>query len=143
MGQGGDICEDALGEAGNVIAMERPAENTRSCNARGSKVGSKDCSPTPQVQVRVTELDPTTLTVANAPSALRADEPSCAPPAASTLPTCLHPAPSGHGGHRDRGSSREGAKQGREQGYGQALTAAAGSGAPRRPAEGCTAGSCS
>lgn len=30
------------------------------------------------------------VTAANAPSALRADEPSCAPPAASTLPTCMH-----------------------------------------------------
>lgn len=45
MGQGGDICKDALREAGNVIAMERPAENRRFCNAQGSKVGSKDCGP--------------------------------------------------------------------------------------------------
>lgn len=86
MGQGGDICEDALGEAGNVIAMERPAENTRSCNARGSKVGSKDCSPTPQVQVRVAELDPTTLTVAeqmNLPVLLL--QPLPCPPACTQL----------------------------------------------------------
>lgn len=63
MGQGGDICEDAFGEAGNVIAMERPAENRRSCNAQGSKVGSKDCGPIPHVQVWVAELDPTTLSL--------------------------------------------------------------------------------
>lgn len=43
MGQGGDVCEDALREAGDVIAVERPAENRRSCNAHGSRVGSKDC----------------------------------------------------------------------------------------------------
>lgn len=63
MGQGGDICKDALREAGNVVSMERPAENRRSCNAQGSKVGSKDCGPTPQVQLWVAELNPTTLSL--------------------------------------------------------------------------------
>lgn len=63
MGQGSDICKDALREAGNVIAMERPAGNRRFCNAQGSKVGSKDCGPIPQVQVWVAELDPTTLSL--------------------------------------------------------------------------------
>lgn len=120
VGQGGDICEDALREAGNVIAMERPAENRRSCNAQGSKVGSKDCGPPTQVQLWVAEPHHI-VTVANAPSAPRADEPSCAAPAASTLPTCMHPAPSGHRGRRDMGSSREGAEQGCEQGLGQYL----------------------
>lgn len=76
MGQGGDICEDALGEAGDVIAMERPAENRGSCDPHGSGVGSKDCDhlgfPHPMGPGVGGRAGPHhAVTVANAPSAPR------------------------------------------------------------------------
>lgn len=43
MGQGGNICKDALWEAGDVIAMERPAKNTGSFDAHCFRVGSNYC----------------------------------------------------------------------------------------------------
>lgn len=43
MGQGGDIREDALGEAGDVIAVERPAESRgpRDPSASGSPASDR------------------------------------------------------------------------------------------------------
>lgn len=42
MGQGGDVCEDALGEAGDVIAVERPAENREPRDPRASGSPASD-----------------------------------------------------------------------------------------------------
>lgn len=87
MGQGGDICKDALRETGDVIAMERPAENRGSCStAHGSREGSKDCDLLGCPQPTGLGLSGSagahhTVTVAGAPCA---DASLLAPPASSS-----------------------------------------------------------
>lgn len=93
MGQGGYICEYALREAGDVIAMERPAENRGSCDPCGSKVGSKGhgqlgCTHPMDAGMGDRAGPHRTVTFANAPSAPRS---RCISPCSSCslYPACL------------------------------------------------------